>query len=1430
MRIRNSKKQIKYRIKVASVIIVSSLLSGCFSDNENNSASDNLIKPLITTSKFSGVNRAITLSSAGTTSGSGNALTYLWQVVDYKGENSGVILTPSARNTRFLASVEGDYTIKLTVSDGEFSRSETKVIHVDLDGDGIPSSKDIDIDGDGILNVNDKFPENIVEWIDSDSNSIGNYAQFDEDGDGYSDLTDAYPFDPNKQDLFIYPEIEFNGNLYPNGNQLGQGYPFAVTGMVASGSSYEVDTDYFLFEAKAGDIITLLLHKTSSEFEPTLALLNKAGSSLPIVKIAWQHEDYLVVSSRITANGTHAFSVADINNQASEQFKYRVDVFKDSDMDGVSDDTELALGMQPTNPDVDGDGILDGLELRLSHNDPDQDRDQLPTWWDWDSDGDLIDDKIEGVLDVDDDGIANFLDTDSDGNNITDNEEVGVDPLFPEDLDNDSILDFVDIDDDNDSILDVNDDNRLDPLELAELDDKTGRLVVTAVTTVMTIDGNHEIEGVTRRGDTIRIEGEGFGDAPLISWQQGTELLNFIPDAREDKVLIFRVPENAKNGSIRVSNGKKISYPERITVADEQTPLIFKVATSSGDKYAYAGKMITLEGINLKAPNTRVNLNGKELVPKYISSTRIQVVLPDDAGSGEIAVVTDEISNRIPVEVRQLTSGQVMLPTSSSLVLDQLMVEFLASSETLVATDGTFVLPTRNQGPTTIHIFAPEADGREPAIFLSSVVLPGQMSITISPYTMAAGLVYTSMGLEATIHSEDQFAVMKVLLVSTKAFGDYLNQKLGQDPYYFEDYRRADFSDAYLKAIEAAGSAIEAAIVDGKLREKTVVKKSIKSVEFYSNNVGFAEVSPHPYQQDFSVTLLKTDDAYNGIIEIENDTMLFADFKLLNAFNGKIIHDYANSYFSSDLLAPQSGIFSFYNAYIKETDLKHRSADLRLYTPGFKGEVWDLYKDSPSYKLAVRTFMSQALVPVVNTVVGVKMNDSTTMRVLDILFKHGLIDAVESGWSKGTSRGFAEGVAAIIQKSTLSAIEDIVKAVAKNQGPVIVRKMAVALGMKLTPWGSAATIVSVGGTAVDLGKLATDIATTSSYIEFRINFPISVEEVTPVVIMVDGDSKEIELKGKGLDPVIKGSIFGAEILKPAVTFTDNKQITYTDDAPAYESYIVSSSDLTPISPLKVILPADYLEKAESPLSITLNHRLIDKDPFVDDLVDVEFETQFSIELVKDLTLSDLYPSAGGWGDKIVISGAGFSRIITDNRVYFTNEEGQPLAAMITGSTTTGLNVMVPNGAATGPLWVEVVNSDEMKQSNPLPFELYQQTYSFRFGDNGSANDDTFALYVNGQLVHTMTNPSRDVSADVSLTLGTHQIELHGITAPDRVGTYYISFPKDVKFISGDAMSGSDLTAGQVKSYLIEVVPTSPTYNKKKLPRSIETSIPILWQE
>ena len=90
------------------------------------------------------------------------------------------------------------------------------------------------------------------------------------------------------------------------------------------------------------------------------------------------------------------------------------------------------------------------------------------------------------------------------------------------------------------------------------------------------------------------------------------------------------------------------------------------------------------------------------------------------------------------------------------------------------------------------------------------------------------------------------------------------------------------------------------------------------------------------------------------------------------------------------------------------------------------------------------------------------------------------------------------------------------------------------------------------------------------------------------------------------------------------------------------------------------------------------------------------------------------------------------------------------------------------------------------------------------GDNGSALDDIFEVIVAGQTVLTSSAPVRSVSASVPIPGGQTEVLMRGLAAPDGVGTYFITFSSNARVVGGDSLSGSDLTPGVTKRFIIEV--------------------------
>ena len=156
----------------------------------------------------------------------------------------------------------------------------------------------------------------------------------------------------------------------------------------------------------------------------------------------------------------------------------------DEDEDGLSSETEILLGLDPTDPDMDDDGLADGQEVvdgilidsdldgtpdaldvdddddgiltsteilgfEWRDNDdapPDNDGDGEPNHLDLDADDDGAVDALELDVDSDGDGWPDFVDADNDDDGVPDSVEVGVD------TDGDGLTDRLDSDDDDDGI------------------------------------------------------------------------------------------------------------------------------------------------------------------------------------------------------------------------------------------------------------------------------------------------------------------------------------------------------------------------------------------------------------------------------------------------------------------------------------------------------------------------------------------------------------------------------------------------------------------------------------------------------------------------------------------------------------------------------------------------------------------------------------------------------------------------------------------------------------------------------------------------------------------------------------------------------------------------------------------------------------------
>ena len=120
----------------------------------------------------------------------------------------------------------------------------------------------------------------------------------------------------------------------------------------------------------------------------------------------------------------------------------------DTDGDGLGDEAEIEIfGTDPSNPDSDADGLLDGDEVSAGVDPLDPD-----------SDGDGLTDGDEGLVDTDSDGLIDALDDDDDGDGIDSRTEAP--EGTPIDTDGDGLSDHLDPDSDGDGLSDAEEGTR----------------------------------------------------------------------------------------------------------------------------------------------------------------------------------------------------------------------------------------------------------------------------------------------------------------------------------------------------------------------------------------------------------------------------------------------------------------------------------------------------------------------------------------------------------------------------------------------------------------------------------------------------------------------------------------------------------------------------------------------------------------------------------------------------------------------------------------------------------------------------------------------------------------------------------------------------------------------------------------------------------
>ena len=317
------------------------------------------------------------------------------------------------------------------------------------------------------------------------------------------------------------------------------------------------------------------------------------------------------------------------------------DVGGDFDDDGLLNEEEPDFGTDPANPDTDGDGIQDGVEVEsdagTSPTDPDSDDDRL-----CDGPG-TVADVCEPGEDLDADGQRDATETDptnpdTDGGTVSDGNEVliqGTDPLDPSDdvqrdsdgdgIDNDDEgpigTDPFDADSDDDGLSDgveVNGGNPTDPLD-ADTDGDGLCDGPESVADVCESGEDQNADGVVDDIETDPNDADSDDDCLTDGDERalGTDPLNHDTDGDN----VFDGTETGFTGAISpgtdLSRGHCVEDEDPTTTTDPTNPDTDGGGASDGDEDANGDGVIDGGETNPNDPTDDARAPGSDCVVRF---------------------------------------------------------------------------------------------------------------------------------------------------------------------------------------------------------------------------------------------------------------------------------------------------------------------------------------------------------------------------------------------------------------------------------------------------------------------------------------------------------------------------------------------------------------------------------------------------------------------------------------------------------------------------------------------------------------------------------------------------------------------------------------------------------------------------------------------
>ena len=743
-------------------------------------------------------------------------------------------------------------------------------------------------------------------------------------------------------------------------------------------------------------------------------------------------------------------------------------------------------------------------------------------------------------------------------------------------------------------------------------------------------------------------------------------------------------------------------------------------------------------------------------------------------------------------EPTQTLHATVVLPVSSPMEMSTVKIDILdnsfspnsdaAADITLpseYAVDATIMLPAREQDPY-------------PVVYMFSTVLPGESDVEISTEETAISLLMNTITKTLLVNAGTPDTVKAIIKEEGKAFIDKFKVMLENDPYSLALNNLDNVYDqTYINSADACRNALQSSAQKAPARALFDTQKSlsgsllkvepnqqISDFSVYENTIGsLGFVIWELPDWDFENATGKVD----GRLIIENDTMLFAYYKVTDILTGVVIQDYPKAKHTNralamiDLIAgkniigPQKDWAHAWWASTANFNIGYQSVKVEIATPSVLSDDNIFLHQALALRTAVATFNN--LLAQVIPFADLNGAQGKFLTFTKYMIEAGLMDTVLDKIGNKDIKGAIEEIfLKLIDKTAMDAImKKVMDDSSEYISDVAAKKI---LGRFYTKFSQSLKKVPIAklGLAADLLSLEHDYLNVPSEIIFsQVDFPFYFSDIGPDPLpktAKDADLPRITITGKGFNTVY----FNGYSSKPKITVEAKDVDDKTQKITIDEKNVHSLDDG---ATLWFELPKEWAEIGSpivGPLYISVEHGFVDPhgvDEFISlklpngpnatiqtmhkEKMKINFNHTFSIVSFDKETVTK--------GDDLKIFGEGFAPNYNyqDNHLYFTDHTNNIVKAVVTWGNNDYIETSIPDNLEIGPLkaLVKLYDKDEFK-SNSLSIPLVPKIVTASSSQESNYFEDTIEVSLTQpegyDILYTIDDSSTVLTYTSSLSL------------------------------------------------------------------------------